>query len=180
VLNRAQKQEQVEAIREKFNRATSVYLVDYRGIDVPAAQSLRSRIRKEGGGDYEYQVSKNSLLKRACEDTSASEIAEHFQGPTAIAFSYGDPVGLAKILDEFASANDPFELKAGLLDGKPVTPAEIGQLAKLPPLDALRGKIVGLLQAPATKIARLVGEPGAGLARLIAARRDKLESEGAS
>lgn len=180
MLNRAQKQEQVEAIRDKFKRATSVYLADYRGIDVPAAQALRSRIRQEGGGDFEYQVSKNTLLKRASEDTSAAEIAEHFQGPTAIAFSFGDPVGLAKILDEFARDNEPFELKGGLLDGKPVTPAEIGQLAKLPPLDSLRGKLIGLIQAPATKIARLVGEPGAGLARLVAARRDKLESEGTS
>lgn len=180
MLNRAQKEEQVEIIRDKFNRATSVYLVDYRGIDVPAAQALRSRIRKEGGGDYEYQVSKNTLLKRACENTSAAGIAEHFQGPTGVAFSYGDPVGLAKILDDFAKDHDAFEFKAGLLDGNPVTPAEIGRLAKLPPLDSLRGMLVGLIQAPATKIARLVGEPGAGLARLVAARRDKLESEGAT
>ena len=98
-------------------------------------------------------------------------IAEHFQGPTSIAISFGDPVGLAKILSDFAKENEVFELKGGVVDGEVVDSAQIAALAKLPSMDELRGTIVGLLQAPATKLVRLISEPGAQLARLVEARR---------
>jgi large subunit ribosomal protein L10 len=110
------------------------------------------------------------VLRRAAADTDVSHVTEQFQGPTSIAISYGDPVGLAKILVDFAKDHEVFELKAGILDGRAIEPSEIGTLATLPSLDELRGKIVGLLQAPATKIARLVSEPGAQLARVLNAR----------
>ncbi len=170
MLTQAQKQEKITELKDKLSRAICVYVVDYRGIDVTAVNGLRGRIYKEGGGDYEYRVAKNSVLRRAAADTDAASIAEHFQGPTAIAISYGDPVGLAKILTDFASKNEVFELKAGVLDGRAIEPAEIGTLATLPSLDELRGKLVGLLLAPASKIARLVSEPGAQLARVLNAR----------
>lgn len=179
MTTRAQKEEHVGELREKFNRATSVYVADYRGLDVPSVNELRSRIHKEGGGDFEYHVEKNSLLKLAAEGSEAAGLDEHFQGPTAVAFSFGDPVGLARVLAEFSEGHEVFELKGGLLDGRTIDSREIGELAKLPPLDSLRGMIVGLLQAPATQLVRLVSEPGAGLARLVEARRSKLESEGA-
>ena len=118
VLTRAQKEEQVAELKEKFGRATCVYVADYRGVDVKSANELRGRIRTEGGGDYEYRVTKNSVLRRAAADSDVPSIVEHFQGPTAIAISYGDPVGLAKILVDFAKEHEVFELKAGVLDGK--------------------------------------------------------------
>ncbi len=170
MLSRAQKQEQAEEIKDKFSRATCVYLADYRGIDVESVNRLRRRIRTEGGGDYEYRVVKNTVIQRAAAETDMAGISGHFEGPTAVAISYGDPVGLAKILADFADENDVFEIKAGLLEGKPIEADEIRKLATLPSLDALRGKIVGLLVAPATKIARVVSEPGAQLARVLAAR----------
>lgn len=175
MLTRSQKEEQVSELKDKFSRATCVYLADYRGVDVTSVNTLRSRIHNEGGGDYEYRVSKNSVLRRAAADTDVSHITEQFQGPTAIALSYGDPVGLAKILVDFAKDHEVFALKAGVLDGKAIGPAEIGTLATLPSLDELRGKLVGLIQAPATKLVRLVSEPGAQLARVLNARGAQAE-----
>lgn len=170
MLSRAQKQEQAEEIKDKFSRATCVYLADYRGIDVESVNRLRRRIRAEGAGDFEYRVVKNTVIQRAAAETDMAGISGHFEGPTAVAISYGDPVGLAKILADFADEHDVFEIKAGLLEGTPIEADEIRKLASLPSLDALRGKIVGLLVAPATKIARVVSEPGAQLARVLAAR----------
>ena len=170
MLTRSQKEEQVAELKDKFSRAACVYIADYRGVDVTSVNTLRSRIHTEGGGEYEYRVTKNSVLRRAAADTDAAHIIEQFQGPTAIAISYSDPVGLAKILVEFSKAHEVFELKAGVLDGRAIEPAEIGTLATLPSLDELRGKLVGLIQAPASKIARLVSEPGAQLARVLNAR----------
>jgi large subunit ribosomal protein L10 len=170
LLTRAQKQEKITELHEKLGRATSVYLADYRGVTVEAVTRLRSRIRREGQGVYEYEVVKNTLLERAARDTGAAALADHFQGPTVLALSYGDPVGLAKILVDFAKDVEVFKLKAGVLAGRKLGTGEIGELATLPPLDEIRAKLVGLLQAPATKLARLVSEPGAQLARALAAR----------
>ena len=112
MLTRTQKEEQVAELKEKFGRATSVYVVGFRGLDVESANALRRRVRTEGDGDFEYRVAKNSVLKLASVDSDCSAISSHFVGPTSVAISYGDPVGLAKILSEFAKDNQVFELKA--------------------------------------------------------------------
>jgi large subunit ribosomal protein L10 len=176
LLSRAQKEAQVAELREKFSRATCVYLVDYRGLAVESVNKLRRRVRKEGDGKYEYRVLKNAVLRRAAEGSEYAQISDQFAGPTAIALSFGDPAGLAKILDQFAEENQAFSLKGGVVDGATVTRKDIAVLATLPSLDELRGKIVGLLLAPATKLARLLTEPGAGLARVIAARAKQEEA----
>jgi large subunit ribosomal protein L10 len=170
MLTRQQKEEQVADLKERFGRATCVYVADYRGIDVQSANQLRRRIRSEGQGDFEYRVAKNTVLRRACADSGVDDLGAHLKGPTALALSYGDPVGLAKILVDFAKDHEAFELKGGVLEGRSVQQAEIATLATLPSLEALRARLVGLLQAPATKIARLASEPGAQLARVLAAR----------
>jgi len=170
LLSRAQKEAQVAELKDKFSRATCLYLVDYRGLDVESVNKLRRRVRKEGDGKHEYRVLKNSVLRRATEGSDYAQIVEKFVGPTAVALSFGDPVGLAKILDSFAEENQAFELKGAVVDGALLERAEIAKLATLPSLDQLRAKIVGLLLAPATQLARLVSEPGAGIARVVAAR----------
>jgi len=170
VLTRAQKEEQVADLKEKFGRASCVYLADFRGLDVNAAHELRSKLHSEGGADYEYRVTKNTVLRFAAGDTVVEDIAEHFQGPTAIAISYGDPVGLARVLMNFAKDHAVFTLKAGVLEGNVVDAAAIEKIAKLPSLDHLRSMLIGLIQAPATKLARLLSEPGAQLARVLGAR----------
>ena len=175
MLTRTQKEEQVAVLNEKFSRAKSVYVADYRGLDVAAADSLRQRIRKGGAGDFEYRVAKNAVLRRASADLDVAGLAEHFEGPTAVAISFGDPVGLAKILSDFAKDHEAFELKGGVVDGEVIDTAQIAALAKLPSMDALRGTIVGLLQASATKLVRLIAEPGTQVARLVEARKAQLE-----
>ncbi len=175
MLTRTQKEEQVAELNEKFSRAKSVYVADYRGLDVAAADDLRKRIRKEGAGDYEYRVAKNAVLRRAVVDLDAAGLANHFEGPSAVAISFSDPVGLAKILSDFAKDHEVFELKGGLVDGEIIDTAQIAALAKLPSMDALRGMIIGLLQASATKLVRLIAEPGTQLARLVEARREQQE-----
>jgi large subunit ribosomal protein L10 len=175
VLTRTQKEEQVAELNEKFSRAKSVYVADYRGLNVAAADNLRHRIRKEGAGDFEYRVAKNSVLRRATADLDVAGLNGHFEGPTAVAISFSDPVGLAKILADFAKDHEVFELKGGVVDGEVVDTAQIAALAKLPSMDVLRGTIIGLLQASATKLVRLIVEPGAQLARLVEARRAQQE-----
>jgi large subunit ribosomal protein L10 len=144
-------------------------------LDVAAADSLRRRIRKEGAGDFEYRVAKNAVLRRAVANLDAAGLASHFEGPSAVAISFSDPVGLAKILSDFAKDHEVFELKGGLVDGEIIDTAQIAALAKLPSMDALRGMIIGLLQASATKLVRLIAEPGTQLARLVEARRAQQE-----
>jgi large subunit ribosomal protein L10 len=175
VLTRTQKEEQVSELNEKFSRAKSVYVADYRGLNVAAADNLRQRIRKGGAGDFEYRVAKNSVLRRASADSDVAGLVSHFEGPTAVAISFSDPVGLAKVLSDFAKDHEVFEIKGGVVDGEVIDTAQIAALAKLPSMDALRGMIIGLLQAPATKLVRLIAEPGAQLARLVEARRAQQE-----
>jgi large subunit ribosomal protein L10 len=175
VLTRAQKAAEVEKLREKFARATSVFVADYRGLDVRAQNHLRSQLREKGAGEFEYRVTKNTLLRHAAEGLEVARISEHFHGPTAIALSYGDPVRLAKVLIGYAKEHEVFEVRAALVEGQPLGRAEIATLATLPTLEGLRARLVGLVQAPAAQIVRMVAEPGAQLARLVGARRAKLE-----
>lgn len=170
MLSRAQKEEQVAELKEKFGRASCVYVADYRGVPVESVNKLRRRVRSEGSGKYEYRVTKNRVLKLAADGAGVTSIAAHFRGPTAIAISYADPVGLAKILCDFAKDHEKFSLRGGLLEGSPIAADDIARLATLPGIDQLRGRLLGLLLAPATQLARLLTEPGAQLARLAEAR----------
>jgi large subunit ribosomal protein L10 len=173
VLTRSQKEEVVVELREKFARATSVFVTEYRGLDVARVDALRRKLRAAGSG-YEYRITKNTLLRRAAEGNDVAVVVEHFKGPTAVAIAFGDPVQLAKILVDYAKDNEVFQLRGAMLEGKALGKKEIATLATLPSLEALRGKLVGLLQAPAGKLARLLAAPPSQLARVIEARRKAL------
>jgi large subunit ribosomal protein L10 len=177
VLTRAQKETAVEDLRGKFAKASSVFVADYRGLSVDAVNRLRSKLR-EGGGAYDYQVAKNTLLRLAVAGSDASAVAEHFIGPTAVAFSFDEPVALAKVLVDYAKENEAFELKGGLIEGRAIDRGEIATLATLPSLDGLRGKLIGLLQAPAQKVLGVLQAPAGQLARVVEARRGQLEEAG--
>jgi large subunit ribosomal protein L10 len=178
MLTRTQKEESVAELRDKFGRAKSVIIADYRGLSVTQVDALRGRLREAGEG-YEYRVAKNSLLRRATAESGLSALATSFAGPTAVALAFADPVRLAKVLVDYAKDHEKFELKAGYMDGRALTPADIATIATLPSLDELRSKLVGLFQAPAQKLVGVLAAPGGQLARLVEARRAKLaESEG--
>ena len=174
-ISRASKVSQREFLHAEFGQAQSLVLANYKGLSVLEVNTLRGQCRDRG---VRYRVVKNSLLRRAAEGSGVAELAEHFVGPTALAFSYGDPVSLAKSLVDYAKDHEAFELRAGLLDGRAIDSGEIATLAKLPSLDQLRGNLVGLLVAPAQKIAAVLAAPGAQLARLSEARRASLEESG--
>ena len=153
MLTRAQKEAEVQALNDKFSRASCVILADYRGLDVKATDELRKDLRDAAGDDepFEYHVGKNSLLKRAVADSAHSDLAEHIEGPVAYALSYGDPVLLARVLVEYAKKHELFELKAGVVEGRTFGADEIATVATLPTLLEARAMLVGLLVAPATK-----------------------------
>ncbi len=170
MLTRAQKEEQVSDLKSKFDRATGVFVADYCGLTVDEANKLRSELRGDEPEESEYSVKKNSVLKLAVADTDLSPLTDHFAGPTSIAIAYGDPVRVAKVLVETQKGVDAFELKGGYLDGKALDVTEVNTLATLPSLLELRAKLAGLVQAPATKLVRLLSEPGGQLARVIDAK----------
>jgi large subunit ribosomal protein L10 len=176
MLTRTQKEEQVADLRDRFGRATSVFVADYRGLSVDRVNELRAKLRtSEAGGEVDYRVAKNAVLRRAAADSPIDVLTDRFTGPTAVAISYGDPAALAKLLVDYSKANEVFELKGAFLDGRCLAEEEIATLATLPSREELRSQFVGLLQAPATKLVRLLAEPGAQLARLVEARRSALE-----
>ena len=171
MLTREQKEEQVAELKDKFGRATSVFVADYKGLGVAQMETLRGDLRKAEASESEFRVAKNSVLRLASEGGPAEGLKDHFTGTTSIAMSFGDPVALAKTLVDYAKDNEAFELRSAVLDGEVLDAPEIAKLATLPSLDQLRGKIVGLLQAPAGKLARLLNEPGGQIARVVAARQ---------
>jgi large subunit ribosomal protein L10 len=168
MLTRQQKEEQVAELKDKFERATSVFVADYKGLGVAQMETLRGDLRKAEAS--EFRVAKNSVLRLASNGGPAEGLQEHFSGTTSIAMSFGDPVALAKTLVDYAKDNEAFELRSALVDGEVLDDAGIKHLSTLPSLDELRGKIVGLLQAPAGKLARLLNEPGGQLARVMSAK----------
>jgi large subunit ribosomal protein L10 len=178
MLTRQQKEEQVAELHDKFERATSVFVADYSGLSVIQIEALRKGLRKAEASESEFRVAKNSVLRLACEGGPVEGLKEHFTGTTSIAMSFGEPVALAKTLVDYAKENEAFEIRSGLLDGQVLEPKEISNLATLPSLNELRGKIVGLLQAPAGKLARLLNEPAGQMARIIAARKAALDEGG--
>ena len=178
MLTIAQKKEAVSELRDKFARAKGIFVADYSGLDVEAVNQLRRNLRAEGEGDYEYRVHKNTMMRRAAEGLEVESIVEYFAGPTALAFSYGDPAGLAKALVSYAKDNQAFELRGALLDGRAIDTGEVETLATLPSLDQIRAKLVGLIQAPAQKIAMVLCAPAGQLARVVEARRAAMKESG--
>lgn len=178
MLTRQQKEDQVAELKDKFERATSVFVADYRGLGVKQMEALRGGLRAAGASESEFRVSKNSILRLATAGGAAEGLQPHFTGTTSIAMSFGDPVALAKTLVDYAKTNEAFQLRGGLLDGEVLDGPAIATLATLPSLDELRGQIVGLLQAPASKLARLLNEPAAQMARVVAARARAEGAEG--
>jgi large subunit ribosomal protein L10 len=180
VLSRAQKESEVAELHDRFTRATSVFVAEYRGLSVAAVDDLRAKMRAAGEGAFEYRVAKNTLLRRAASGSSGEALATHFRGPTAVAFSFGDPARLAKLLVDYAKDREPFKLRGAVVEGQALGTAEIAHLATLPSLDELRGKLIGLLQAPAGQLARLVAAPAGQIARVVGARAQQLEEGAAS
>ena len=171
-MERAQKREVVSELNEVFNSASSVVVTHYSGLNVAELSDLRGRMREAGAT---FKVTKNRLTKLALDGTPYDQIADLFTGPTAIAYS-DDPVAPAKIAVEFAKKNDLLVVLGGAMGDTQLDVDGVKALAALPSLDELRGKIVGLLNAPATKVARVLQAPAGQLARVMSAQGAKDEA----
>jgi large subunit ribosomal protein L10 len=164
-MQKAQKPIIVDALNKTFQESSLVIVTRQNGLTVAQSTDLRNKMR---GAQAYFKVTKNTLARIAVKGTPCEQIADHLTGPTAIAAA-NDPVAVAKVAVDFAKGNDKFEIVGGVLNGKALSKAQIEALSKLPSLDQLRGQLIGLIQAPATKLAGVVQAPAAQLARVFAA-----------
>jgi large subunit ribosomal protein L10 len=168
-VNRTEKAESVAALKEVFAASKVVVVAHYSGLTVAQMQTLRRQMKQAGA---QVKVAKNRLAKIALEGSDVATIASLLKGPTLIAYS-GDPVSAPKVAVDFAKANEQFVILGGAMGKTSLDLNGVKQLASLPSLDELRAKLVGLIQAPATKIAQLANAPAAKVARVIQAHASK-------
>ena len=168
-MDRSQKADAVAALNATFSEVGVVVVTRNLGMTVAQTTALRVKMREAGAS---FKVSKNSLSKLAIADTNYAGIGELLTGPVALATSV-DPVAAAKIAVEFAKTNDKLEIVGGAMGSQMLDATGITALAAMPSLDQLRAKLIGLVQAPATKIAQVVTAPAAKLARVFAAYAEK-------
>lgn len=171
-MDRTEKKELVATLSEVFKTTNVVVVAHYSGLTVAQMQNLRKQMKQAGA---QVKVAKNRLAKIALDGTDVASIAPLMKGPTLIAYS-GDPIAAPKVAVDFAKANEKFVILGGSMGKTALNPDGVKALASLPSLDELRAKIVGLLVAPATKIAQLTNAPAAKLARVIQAYANKNEA----
>ena len=164
-MDRAQKAEAVADLKQTFNETQVVVVTRNLGMTVAQSTTLRNRMRDAGA---RFKVTKNTLTLIALEGTTYAPLSDMLTGPTALATSQ-DPVAAAKAAVDFAKTTDKFEIVGGAMGDTVLDVNGVKALAELPSLDQLRATIIGLVQAPATKIARVINEPGAQLARVFGA-----------
>jgi len=167
------KKQIVSEVNQAANSALSAVLADYRGVTVGSMTELRKVAREN---KVYLRVVRNTLLKRAVEDTDFACISEVLVGPTILAFSEEDPGAAARILKDFAKGNDEFEIKALSIGGKLLDASEIDRLANLPTYDQAVSILMSVMLAPVTKFATTLNEVPAKLTRTVAAVRDQKQS----
>lgn len=171
MMTRATKEQEVTTLTEKFSKAKAAFLVDFKGMKVEQVTNLRKKLFPIGA---EMRVVRNTLAKRALKGHPAIEqaIASSFKGTNAIVFAYEDAPALAKALTTFAKDVELLQLRTGVMDGQAMDEKKITFLATLPSKEVLRAQFLGVLNAPATKLARTLKEAPASLVRVLAAKKD--------
>jgi large subunit ribosomal protein L10 len=164
-VDRAAKKELVATLGEVFKTTNVVVVAHYSGLTVAQMQNLRRQMKQAGA---EVRVAKNRLAKIALEGADVATIAPLLKGPTLIAFS-GDPVAAPKVAVDFAKTHEQLVILGGAMGKTALDPDGVKALASLPSLDELRAKMIGLVQAPATKVAQLLNAPASKLARVVQA-----------
>ena len=175
-MKKDDKERLVAELTERLRTTETLLVADYRGLTMPQIDELRTKLLEHGA---RFAVVKNTLTRRAAEAAGNDTLLALLEGPTAIAFleSGGDPVAVAKALVDAARETRVLEVRGGLLEGRPVEPSEIESLAKLPPLDVLRGQVLGAITAPLTAIIGLFTAPLQDLYGLLDARIEQLGEE---
>jgi large subunit ribosomal protein L10 len=174
---RTEKERVVAELAKQLGDSETLMVADYRGLTMPEIDELRSRLLEAGA---RFRVVKNTLTKLAAEQAGTTDVLQLIDGPTAIAFldAEGDPVAVAKVLNEVARANDVLVIRGGLLEGTIVGEDEIKRLATLPPADVLRAQLVGAVAAPLTTVVGLFTAPLRDLVGVLDARIRQLQEQG--
>jgi large subunit ribosomal protein L10 len=159
-----EKSQIITAVHEKFKTAKMAIVTEYRGLSVAQMTRLRREIRSVSG---EYEVIKNTLVRRALKDTDYGSLQGLLEGPNGWVFAYDDPVVLSKTLVKFVEENDKLAIKGAVFEGELMDPARVKFLAQMPSKPELQAKLLALMQAPATQLVRLVQEPGSRVVRLL-------------
>jgi large subunit ribosomal protein L10 len=160
-LNRDQKAAVIDEIAAEIKEADAIYAVDYRGISVPAAAELRTKLRD---ADATFRIVKNTLTERAADKAEIAELKELLEGPTALTFVRGDAALAAKALRDQQRATETLAFKGGFMNGAPLSPDDISSIARLPAREVLYGQLVGIVASPITGLARGLGSLLGGLA----------------
>jgi large subunit ribosomal protein L10 len=171
-VDRAQKAELVASLNQVFKDTGVVVVAHYAGLNVADMTALRARMREAGAS---VRVAKNRLAKLALKGTDVETISDLFEGPTVIAYS-NDPVAAPKVAADFAKSNENLVILGGAMGRTSLDIDGVKALAALPSLDELRGKLVGLIASPATRVAQILAAPAGQLARVVGAYADKGEA----
>lgn len=169
-MKRSDKSEVVKELEKVFRDSGSVILIDFKNVNVPDITELRHKVRESNS---EYRVVKNTLALRAAEGTSVEEIKQHFEGPTAIAFTEDNVVGLAKVLRDFIRQHSGMGFKVGVLEGQVVSDEQVSSLADMPSREELLSKLLFLMNAPLTQLAQALKSPLQKLAYLLKQLEEK-------
>ena len=170
--NLALKEQKVGELSEQISRAKLTVLADYRGLSVAELTTFRRRLREANG---EFHIAKNTLTRRAAEQQGCAELVPYLEGPTGLAFAYGDEAALAKAINEYARTSRILTVKAGLLGNQVLQPAEVTRLADLPSREVMLARVVGGIQAPIAGLVNVLSGTLSGFVRVLDARRQQLE-----
>src|SRR4051812_15944320 len=169
-MNKEQKAAAVAEIAQNIQESDAVFAVDYRGLSVPQAAELRSKLRE---ADARFQVVKNTLTLRAADQAGAEALKELLEGPTALTFVRGDAAAAAKALRDYARATELLPFKGGLMDGNPLSPDDISAIARLPSRQQLYAQLVGVVAHPIAGLARMLNQLIGGLAIALGQIQEK-------
>ena len=170
-MNRKEKAQLISDLGERMKGFQAVVLTNYRGLNVEQMSHLRQRLREE---KISYHVVKNTLMRLASKGTDLEKLDHYFEGPTAMAISFGDPVLLVKILSEFIKTQPLLKIKIGLIQGRVTSPEEVKALATMPSREVLFGQVLGGIQGAATQVAAVIHNGIQQVVGIIQARADQL------
>ena len=172
-LSRDKKQEVLDQYKQWMDNSQAVVLVEYLGIKMADFDAIRAKVRDTGG---EFHVVKNTLARKVLEDKGMTVPVGYLEKSTAMVFAFKDAAATTKVLTEATNKMEAIKLKGGFLDMQTLNAAQVKALAELPPLPVVRAQLLGVLQAPASKLVRTLAEPARSLASVIRAYADKAQA----